>query len=127
MNVSLGNVGNVGNVINIGNTVNIGNKNNTGNKGNSSSSSNSKNTVNVGNVINIGNTVNSENKINEENKEKLETAGTTMKSNTKKRMAYEVAQNEVERKTDDFRYMLRSTSVNEPYSSDYYSSFDVSV
>ncbi len=140
MNVSLGNVGNtinVGNVVNIGNRKNHGNTSNNGNHGNNGTTENNTNNINAGNIINIGNTVNignsanTDNKLNSENAEKITTVGTNMKNNTKKRMAFDVAQNQVERKTDDFRYMLRSTSVNNNSyyndTTDYYSEFDVSV
>ncbi len=119
MSISIGNSMNLGNTISMGNTVNVGNKVNIGNTIN----------INMGNKVDNGNAENNDNKISEGTAEKLATASTTMKNNSKKRLAVDVAQNQVERKTDDFVYLLRSTSTSPYYneSSSDYSEFDISV
>ncbi len=58
------------------------------------------------------------------------TVGTYMKKNTTRRMAFDVAENQVSRKTEDFEKMLDSTSVSGCSccsSEDYTSTFDVSI
>ncbi len=60
----------------------------------------------------------------------LSTANNYMKTNATKRMAFDVAENQVERKSDDFEKMLDSTSTSGCSccgSDGYESTFDVSI